>query len=1567
MNLKWGRVVPYGFAGGVLLACLISLPARAQSSSPASPQASPTADGATAAATTSQAAPDAGEPAGADTDHLREREDWFYRPRRFPLARIPGGARQQAIEHVGLMRRELAQRVAGSAANSAGTAGASTSLVNPGAVWTSIGPTPTFTNGQDFLGQTGSITNVSGRVSALAVDPVNPAILYLGGADGGLWKSTNSGASWTPLTDAQPSLSMGAIAIDPSSCGSGACQTIYAGTGELNFAGDNYYGAGILKSTDGGATWTQLGATGTVHSANGGITSFTGPFNQAVGGTFISDIVVNPSDPNTLLAGVRVFLSVDTGTSSGVYCSNDAGATWTQVVSGAPAMSVVLDANGTTAYAALGAYFGDTQNGIYKTTAANAGCSQQAWTQLTSFPVAGAAAGRIALALAPSTTGAGATLYAAVAAAINNSATLSGLFKSVDGGNTWTNLTGSLPANSSGSHDLCASQCYYDLVVKVHPANPNLLLVGGSALTSPSGASLTLLMSADGGNSWTPIAYDGTNKIHVDQHAIAFSPVSGAAPGTTLYVGNDGGVWSSPMNATGTTPIAWSDLNATLTLSQFYPGMSIHPSSQRISVGGLQDNGLQKYDQASVGNVWTQILFADGGYTYIDPANPSTVYATTEFIQGKTFFLGKSQANGDLNALTGQVSFSTSGIGISLSDAAEFIPPLAGDPTPGNHNVLYLGTCRIYQTVNGAANWMAQPASSLCTATTADYTSISAAGDGTTVYAGDSNGHVHVTSTAMSGIGALWLDVSAAPLPAASVPVNPVDGRSISRVLASPGSPQTVLVAYSGFCGFVDDVGHIFESTNGGKNWTDISGGCNSGSPTALPNTPVNDLVIDPLDPTNGTIYAATDVGVFYTQDGGANWAPLGTDLPNAAVLSLTLRNASRTLRAGLHGRGVWDLQLPLSSAQAAFSLISLGPVSAAQGGVNVTLALEGMGFTASSQAQFNGSPLATQFVSPTELQATLGSAQLAALGSVPVTVADPNYTPAASNALLFSVTPDLSGGAPTLTGIMPSTGQTGASVPVTLTGTNFAAPLTVDTPTGITASNTVVVDAMTATTTLAISSSATLGANPIAVTTPGGSSSPQSFTVTQGPPTLTGISPAAGGQGGVVTVTLTGTNFFAGAAVNAPAGITVSAIAVLNTTTLTATFTISGTAALGAQNVTVSNGVGTSGSVTFTVLPAPTLTAINPTSGTAGTTVQNVTLTGTNFVMGSPFTINFSGTGITPNNAAITSSTTITAAFLLNASATTGAINVSVTQSGVITALVVFTVNPGPPVITSISPVAGTLGNGSIAVTLTGTGFDVTNGVTINTPSGITASGTTVASATSITSTFSVASNAPTGPQNITVTQASGTSAPIVFGVGTDFKLSAGPPSPNPVIAGASSTFVLTLTPTTPNAPFPTTIVFGCSNLPALSGCGFNPPSVSPSQGMAASTSVIAVYQTTSPTMVGPRSGERGRPKGVPHGIAAGLATLLAALLVLSRMRAAAGSARFGGGGARGWLPALRYAVAASLILALAGLAGACGGGKKAVAILPGGTPVGTYNITVTALGGSTTPSATFTITVRQ
>jgi len=1324
----------------------------------------------------------------SERDEVARRQEWFYRQRRYPLPMIPGGARTNALQQREANRKEQVRR------------GLIADQANPDPIvpfnsWTPIGPTPTAASGLDFLDETFNETNFSGRINAIAVDPTSPNIVYLGGADGGLWRSTDTGATWTVLTDTQPSLAIGAIAIDPGSCGAGYCQTVYVGTGEANNAQDNYYGAGILKLTMTGTannptfTFTQLGANaGSVTLLNytpsqdiPTPTSFVGPFSADLGGSYFSDIVVNPAagHNNQLLASVRIFETADGGQSSGIFCSDNGGVNWTQVVKGAEGSALVISPDGTTAYGALGTPSGSPSNGVYKTTSATSACSSQGWVPVTgTFPLPlGDAVGRITLALAPTTPPN--TLYAAVANGGTDSTSgqpdasndLIDVYKTTNGGQKWTH---------TNAPNTCHAQCWYDMTIKVHPNNANVVFLGGSAITnSSSGNDIYLLRSENAGGTWddgslkTEIAFDGNNEIHVDQHAIAFSPPACNIASCVMLVGNDGGVWSTPINGTGTTgtgQVTWTDLNSTLTLSQFYPGISIHPSSQLVAIGGLQDNGSQKYDAGTVpgSTIWTQINGADGGATYFDPASPNVAYATTEFsppIPGQPFdifFIQKSVNNGDIDP-TGVPTFSPATNGIDLngsgSDYAEFIPSLAGDPTPGNNRVLYYPTCQLYQTRDGAANWAAMGSSSLCAAGAADYVAIAAAADGNTVYAVDSIGHVHVTTNALAGGAAVWSDVSKSPLPAASSTTSPVDGRESVSVAVSPTNPLFALVGYSGFCGFtnsstgiLDNVGHIFKTQDGGNTWTDISGGCNGTVGQALPNTPVNAIVIDPTVSTNQTIYVATDVGVFITSNGGGTWLPLDQSprtLPDGAVLSLTLHNPSRTLRAGLHGRGVWDYQLP----QQTFSLASITPVFGVQGSASdVTLTVNGQGFASGDMVNFNGVALATTFKSATQLTATIPFGMLANPGTATISVFD--TTNGTSNVVPFSVELVFNASAP-------------------------------PPPNDLFANAIVVPAAMTSFTDIENTANATMTAtdpNPsnvggcilmgAGITPPNENGAANSIWYSYTPATNATVEADTVGstvpsnatlfaQADTILEVVTGTpGSFTPVACNDDIdtndGFLTSRVNFPATAGVTYYFMVSEYEGIG--GITVFN---------LNASPTPTLTSITPSIGSLNTSFP-VTLAGMGFT--APLLPNISSAFGTFSNVQLMNSMTIKATLTIPPGATVGSTPVSVTtDGGTTTNMVSFQVTstpPGPPTLTSLTPFMGAQG-GSVAVTLTGTNFDPAGStILFNGGTGITVTNQTVVSNSEITATFNIASGTAPGMQNISVMTSQGTSTTQPFTV---------------------------------------------------------------------------------------------------------------------------------------------------------------------------------------------------------
>jgi photosystem II stability/assembly factor-like uncharacterized protein len=416
--------------------------------------------------------------------------------------------------------------------------------------------------------------------------------MYLVASGGGVWKTTNAGAHWTPLTDGQPTLIMGAIAIARSNP-----NVIYAGTGEST--GYNsppfaffLFGRGVLKSSDGGNTWTLLGSA---------------HFDRHT----VTRIVVHPSDPNTVYVAVAPGECNGLTGSAGIWKSIDGGTNWlntTATISTTDAFSdLAMDpSNAQVLYAAVGSSMGAAANGIYKTV--NGGAS---WSPAGTLP-AGPVLGTIKLAVAPSSTR---TIYASIIASavltnyanFKNFPVTSGLYemiKSVDGGSSWSVLSGT-PNYLMGGGFFCST-------LSVHPTNPDIIYAGGCAPENTGQPGL--IQSLDGGLTWYDLGtgIDGYG-VHGDSHAMAFD-----AAGRLLF-GDDGGIWrlEDPIDT------LWSDLNSDLNTIQFV-GIALHPRDPAIVYGGCQDNGTVKCSGGR--QEWIQICHGDGGHVRIDPTHPATVY-----------------------------------------------------------------------------------------------------------------------------------------------------------------------------------------------------------------------------------------------------------------------------------------------------------------------------------------------------------------------------------------------------------------------------------------------------------------------------------------------------------------------------------------------------------------------------------------------------------------------------------------------------------------------------------------------------------------------------------------------------------------------------------------------------------------------------------------------------------------------------------------------------------------------------------------------------------------------------
>jgi photosystem II stability/assembly factor-like uncharacterized protein len=751
-----------------------------------------------------------------------------FEQRAYPLGDIPAGAKLGAFRQIEQFKARRSPIV---------------SQAVPGNVWINIGPAPiTPIFGGIFLDTGQTPRPKSGRVADVAVHPSDPNHWLIGAAQGGVWRTLDSGATWTPLTDTQASLAMGAIAFAPSNP-----NIIYAGTGE----DVSYAGLGLLKSTDGGASWTLLAPSSFAKAS-------------------FSDIKVHFTDPNILLAATKWGVAGRGGffppsvPRLGVHKSTDGGLTWAQKLNGEGTDLEVDPSNFSRVYAAVGAPFGSPLNGIFRSTDAG-----ETWSLIVGpWSTLPGGIGRVEMAIAPSNPN---TLYVSIQDAIDTVGTdngLLGLFRTDnawDATPTWVQIPTGAIDDGSGVHGYCgwrveshaaAHQCSWNHEIIVDPNDPNTLYAGGIALWKCTNCSAS--------PTWMEISHTVTtplNSIHVDQHALAWA-------GSRLVVGNDGGVWSTPDG--GNT---WANHNTNLSITQFYDG-SIHPTNPNFVIAGGQDNGTEQWIGT---NDWRQLLGGDGAASAISSLDPDNKWALSyQFLDLR-------------RTLNGGVSYSAANSGIDKT-GAPFIARL--EKCPSNDDVFIAGTDNLWRSSNffsgGSPSWSSNGPEMA--------SGISALGfapsDSTcSTYAfGTADGQLRLTTDG----GGTWKDVE---------PTNGAPNRYVTDLAFDPTNANILYITLSGFDeGTPGQPGHVFKSTNAlapSPTWSNV---------TPPVNIPHNAIVVDPSDPT--IVYVGTDLGIWKSTSGGGAWTHMGPEvgMPNVAVFDLKINPATNRLVAFTHGRGAFAL-----------------------------------------------------------------------------------------------------------------------------------------------------------------------------------------------------------------------------------------------------------------------------------------------------------------------------------------------------------------------------------------------------------------------------------------------------------------------------------------------------------------------------------------------------------------------------------------------------------------------------------------------------------------------------------
>jgi hypothetical protein len=697
-------------------------------------------------------------------------------------------------------------------------------------------------------------TSYSGRTTAIAVDPTNQNIVYAGTAQGGLYRSLNGGASWIPIMDNAQSLAIGSVTISPSDP-----TTVWVGTGEANLCGSGcFIGVGLYKITHADTTAVLNGPYNKDASNNDVFT-----------GRAVSKIVASPTDPNTLFItttnGIAGIGATTTGLplpNAGLYRTTNAlsatptfqqiAITGTGGVSRSVTDAVIDPLN--PARLVIGVVGATSDGGLYLST--NALDAVPTFTR-TLTTGDGSSLGRTEL--AANNVAGTVTVYAATGTSNGT------LFKSTDGGATF--------ANAGGGASFCNGQCFYDMAVAVDPTDANKVYLGGSP-TLPFGRSTT------GGTAFT----NSSTNLHVDTQAFALAPDN-----HTMYFGSDGGIWKT--TDVTATPIVWQSLNNSTYLATQFESIALHPLLRNYSMGGTQDNGTEYLVPE---RSWIRTDGGDGGFVVIDK-NATT---QTDVVSYHTYFNSQNSqigfaratsnlANGD-QGWGGLIGCGGVANGINCADATLFYAPIAGGPNaPGSTgNTLYFGTSRLYRSINQGTT-MTDVSGILPGANTRiSAIAISPQNDDIRLV-GTTNGTVFLSTTA----GATSMTQLTVPWPV----------RYIGRVTIDPTNQNVAYVCLNGF-GLAAGQ-HIWKTTNllsASPTWTAAGGG--------IPDVPVNAFVVDPAN--TQVLYSGTDIGVFQSTDGGANWVPFSAGLPRVAVFGMEIQPLHRVLRIATHGKGMWEFDL---------------------------------------------------------------------------------------------------------------------------------------------------------------------------------------------------------------------------------------------------------------------------------------------------------------------------------------------------------------------------------------------------------------------------------------------------------------------------------------------------------------------------------------------------------------------------------------------------------------------------------------------------------------------------------
>ena len=691
--------------------------------------------------------------------------------------------------------------------------------------------------------------NRGGRARTLVIDPRDPNVMYTAGVTGGIWKTTDGGQLWKPLTDTLSNIAVDSLEFDPANP-----DVIYAGTGEVAVAsGKRYRGLGIMRSTDAGGSWEFIPST----------------LNSDF--FWVGDIRVSRNDSDRIYAA----------TVTGVWRSLDGGETWTQVyetVENAQCQQLVVrsDADPETILASCGGPHANLNRVVRSDDGGDT------WEQVLPR---GGESGYIEIAIAPSNQD---VVYASVTAPAEQEFGALELLRSDEGGAAGTWKLKNRPTLAPGSpnwlgwceYDTMDGQGWHAHTLAVDPLNENRIWVGGVDLFRSDNGGRTLDIASYWWLDRHLPASDGTAYVHADHHAVVFHPGYDGRGNQTVFFANDGGIFRSDNAAArmrnrtcikaggdamtfrpqDLNPITYVSLNNGLGIAQFVGGDVADDGS--FFFAGTQDNGTITTRATDGIARWREYWIGDGGFAHIDFENRYLYYSNYYFSFYRAKFGGGQQY-----------------IGSPIQDESVFYPPFEMDPN--DPAILWTAGKHPWRSTNRGGTW--QRVNPMPFPDSANSIAI-APSDSNVVYVGIvAVGHVYKTTNALDP-SPDWTLV-AEGLPQATVRALAVD-------------PEDSDVVYAGFKAF-EDV-QLYKTTDGGTSWSPTDAG--------FGDVPLTTLVINPQN--TQMVYAGTEAGIYESLDGGASWRPLHENFAATAIGELVFRPGTTELYAFTYGRGLYRIDV---------------------------------------------------------------------------------------------------------------------------------------------------------------------------------------------------------------------------------------------------------------------------------------------------------------------------------------------------------------------------------------------------------------------------------------------------------------------------------------------------------------------------------------------------------------------------------------------------------------------------------------------------------------------------------